>query len=250
MKLMLVISYLAIFLFGFRIFSENLDELSEKNHIRAASMTKIVAYFLFFMLIGLLFSKFSPIFVPLFCFFGLFISRSVVFFQCWHRNRALRVAIPKLLESILLQMTVGDSLRMAIESSLRRHPADVRDRYHYLLFATDHRTHLKSLDPRVRMFCAAIHRATQETFMAKKILLSLRQQLQVEDRFRNKISQTLTQIRVQMGLLGFLFFVALVYQLLRGDVGSNARVIGGSVLIYIVGLSLSLWLPKRFRWNL
>lgn len=219
------------------IFSENL-------------MTKIGTVYAFSVFFGALFltNSFQGLWILIFAPQIFFLICAIYLRKM--REKSFRKYFRESLTNLILKMKTGKSLRQALheianesDPFMRRKLSEITE---IVVFSQQKS---RPTDSFVAQVIRELCRADQNAHSSMRILTTYRDRLRVEDEFRHKSGQVLSQIRFQALLMSGLYFAVLVFVSFQFGFHRNQKLIGVSLFFFILGLAWIFFGGRRLKWK-
>ena len=151
--------------------------------------------------------------------------------------------------SIMLRMAAGESFRRALQASYASVHPSTRDIFktiveNSLLRASEPTYREKFYDLEIVLYRARSQR--QNVMLELKIY---REKLEIESSFSKKVKSVTSQVRVQSLTVLFLYLLAFVFILNKYGLARFQAIYVSSVGLMIIGLAISVFLMRRFKWK-
>lgn len=243
---------LAQILFGFFVFVRILGELQSKKLLsRRLRSVVIFIFFLFQTIFALLLSG------NLLFFFGFttlqltFVAVLPLLIRYVLRQKFIKYRI-RIVNLLILRMRLGHALRPSFSLIIQQSSEPFREKLCQIfdeisLSKTD--TLTVCHDYEVAELIEVFKNCEKEPHTAIKRMTLYRHKLDVENRFRLKLSASLSAIRAQTGVLTVLYLGALFFILQKYSFQSYAGMIFLSVLLFALGLGLQIFIGKKIQWT-
>ncbi|OFZ18040.1 MAG: hypothetical protein A2Z20_07970 [Bdellovibrionales bacterium RBG_16_40_8] len=223
-----------------------------KKLISEYMMTKIVAIFYLWLFVLAALPKISTIYFSILAWIPavmLYISPSLLKYL---RKQQFRREFAEFLNQIILKMQTGEAFRSSLQTASLNLSEFSRYKFEKmresLCFGSNVAQNTQN-DPDVEYLLQYFRQAEADSHRILPRLLQLREKIKVTESLQKKINQALRQHRAQMWVLTVLYLALLFVVLHKYGWHAQSRLIMISILLYILGLYLSLRISRGFKWK-
>lgn len=247
---MIVVNFL-FFLSGFLFELRILENLFSERLISKHQLTKIGA-------VLLVIHCFFLVFVPKNIFFGsiLLITNIIFIFfaEKWVRNMRMsgfQTQFIGFLTSVNLQMKSGKNFSQSFLLATEQLPTFYRERfveiYNSLIFA-ENNGKPNTIPTYLNEVVNELLQIKNKPHNSLKCLQNLRKRLIKEEKYKLKGRLLRQQSQIQTIVLSVLYFLLLTYVLINHEFAKNLSLILLSLLLYLLGIALTLAIGRNHRW--
>jgi hypothetical protein len=237
---------------SFFVFHHLLSEIRSLRRIEESIFIFFHILFLFWVGFFAFFMQKSFILLTIF----IWLPPIICFFLPWwcglvHKSK-FRDEILPLLDRVLLNMQQGMSFRLALKESINGINGNIRTKFEKILdqlTIADKSSFDSQQDPLVYFLQSEFRKIESETHLAILRVSHLRNQLKVAGTFRSKQQRAVGPVRAQIMVLSILYALALGYLLLSGRFWGNGALILVSIILYVLGMLISIYFTRSFQWR-
>lgn len=193
----------------------------------------------------------SPI--VLWLFFGIFFGtlKFFAFFLRTYAEKCLEERIPMMLDSVLVGMSAGRSLRQSITSAVSAERTWLNSHWKEIARNLELESSELKLKSRTSSgFCALLKQIYVSNNRQKEQLLFLRKQYATRNNFRRRSGQLLTHLRWQTFIMVIMYICLLIFVVTNFGYAENSGALFLSHLLFAAGLICAFFIQKGVKWNI
>lgn len=239
-----------LFLFGTLTGIRISRQMLEQSIFSENLMTKIGTVYAFTVLAGSVFvtSSFQKLWMLI---FGpqIFVLIYAIYLRKM-REKSFRKYFRESLTNLILKMKTGKSLRQALHEIANESDPFMRRKLSEIMeIVVFSQQKSRPSDSFIAQVIRELCRADQNSHSSLRVLTTYRDRLRVEDEFRHKSGQVLSQIRFQALLMTGLYLAVLIFVSFQFGFQRNQKLIGISLLFFILGLAWIFLGGRRLKWK-
>lgn len=237
-------------MFSLSVFFRIIGELRTKNLIDRAMMTKIVAGLMVWMAAVSIFFRDSVFFFSVFMWFPGLLMVFLPKILLHMRKRQFRRELPFLLNDMILKMRSGFSFRSAMQSASQNlsefSRVKVEKMTERLILSVEQERESDEMTTKLFFF---LGESDKHPHLAIQRLTLFRDQLRMEDFFRERVSRALRPLYAQSGLMMLMYIGLLGFVTWQFGWREHSRTILLATILFLSGGYLAILLGGRFRWK-
>lgn len=226
------------------IFCNFLDEAIESGQFKSQFMTKIVAALVVITIFFVFFLKIQV-------FWAVCAQLLLVIVLCKlrnrHQNKKMDAQVIFLLDSIVLYLSSGLSFESSLVNSLNALNIEARTRLKRLLDTNEDKS--AALSTNLMLFLKLVRSCRAKSFNIQGQAELLRLRLSTRTNFRSRLNQAIYQVKVQWGIVLFLYISLLGFALYRQTSELLQGYVQISILLFVLGSFIFWYVIRGFRWT-
>ena len=204
--------------------------------------------FLYF-LSGLLLQIKSPIWIFIFYFIPVFLLSAAVLINQKQKEKRVLQELYKFLPSLIAQMKLGFGFLDAYQRSLKNmENKELICKLQDILYTLRFQKHFSHPKKEIKEFVYHINQARLSPQPLKR-LNQLHEKIKIEQLFHRKSSKILLQLKLQSGILSFLYFSLLLWTILFSGL-KHLLLILLSFFFFFIGLVWIFKTGRKMKWSL
>ena len=190
----------------------------------------------------------------------LWVLQFVIFLSPWclatfvqgYREKIIQEQMIPILDSLIISMRSGNSLRSAIERYTENSKPAVQMVLKEFIISLQYKKNREMManSGKIRLFFDELQGIDELAHKQVERLRSFKRRLMTERNFRRKSSQALMQVKAQAWIMTGMYLFLLMYICYEFGFSKNATLIFFASIIFITGLFLVLRMGRRYEWKL
>jgi len=235
------------------IFVRISDVLRTKNLISMAAQARILFFFTVWILVGAFFFTSALVTMTIFVAAPLILLIVCPLYLRRRRHYLLMQELPMFISTIILRMSVGDSLGAALKLAGQQVSdwswIKISQVLEMVEVSSEHEAQCHAKADIFYSTMCEIVKIQKLSHQALPRLRILREKIEIEEQFRKKRARVTSLVRAQVAILTLLYIGLLGFIFVHEDVRQIQAYLTISVFLFAMGTLGLFWMGARFQWK-